>query len=206
MIGALLVALALAAAPAGAVPDPTIETATVQADYAAWAKKKKIRGDAAELACMPFADTLSMCFTYLSGDTRGYYTKADGKTPEELLKAGAGTEEAAVDMLEADYVDGLTPRYFIVTANGRAHTAMLFPEALERKLGGKCVVGVPAQGVLIAWVPGDLDFDKVMAVGVKRAYDTQPNPVTPTLYTYDGKRWLVWGEVREIAPAEKAPE
>lgn len=209
MLGLLLATFAFAApvpaastpaAPVTAGPDPGFEAADVEQQYAAWARSKKIKGAAADLACAPFAEALQLCFTKVSNGVRSYYTLADGQTPEQLAELGKGKEDAAIALLSEQYVDGFTPRYFLVTGQPRAHTAMLFPSALERLLGGKCVVGVPAVGVLVAWVPGDLDFDKVMAVGVKRMYDTLPDAVSPLVYTWDGARWGVWAEVKELTP------
>lgn len=198
MIGALLFVAFAHGASVSTGPDPGLESGDVVEQFAAWAKKKKLKGPAAQLVCMPFADPLQLCFTKLTGEIRSYYTAADGKTAAELLALGVGDEEAAITPLEASYVDGFAQRYFLVTGQARAHTALLFPDALERKVGGKCVVGAPAEGVLVAWVPGDLDFDKVMAVGVKRMFDTLPNAVSPVLYTYDGRSWVQWGEATEL--------
>jgi hypothetical protein len=182
--------------------DPGLEAIDVGAQYTDWARKHRLRGPAAELACLPFVETAQFCFTHVVGDRRVYFTAADAKPPVELLKAGAGDEASAIALLTPAYVDGFAPRYFAATGEPRAHAALLFPEALEQRLGGKCVVGVPARGVLLAWIPGDLDFDKIMAVGVKRLYDSLPNAVTSVLYTFDGKNWVVWGEaVEEQEPA-----
>lgn len=187
-------------AAASPTVDPGLESLDAGQQYAAWAARHRLKGDAASLACMPFVATAQLCFSHVVDDRRVYLTLADGRTPVELLKQAAGDEAAAVAPLAPAYVDGFSPRYFAVSGDPRAHAAMLFPEALEARLGGKCVVGVPARGVLMAWVPGDLDFDKVMAVGVRRLYDSLPNPVTPTLYTFDGKAWQVWGEAVDTPP------
>lgn len=204
ILGLLLAAFAYAAPVTAALvtagPDPGLEAADVQQQYTTWARSKKVKGPAAELACSHFAEGLELCFTKVSNGVRSYYTLADGQPAEQLVELGKGQEDAAVAQLSERYVDGLAPRYFLVTGQPRAHAAMLFPSALERLLGGKCVVGVPAVGVLVAWVPGDLDFDKVMAVGVKRMYDTLPDPVSPLAYTWDGARWGVWAEVKELTP------
>lgn len=196
---ALAVEPAAPTAAAAPIADPTVESSNVVGEYAAWARANKVKGPASEIVCSPFAEGLSLCFTRREGANRVYFTAADEKSAEELLKESKGAEEAAVTGLEPIYVADFTPPYYMVTGNARADAALLFPDALERKVGGKCVVAVPAMGVLIAWIPGDLDFDKVVAVGVKRAYDTLPNPVTSTLYTWDGKSWVVWGQARESA-------
>ena len=177
--------------------DPGLEASDVSAQFAAWAKKNRLRGPEAELACLPFVPTAQLCFTHVVGDRRMYFTAADAQAPADLLKAGAGDEASAIALLTPAYVDGFAPRYFAATGEPRAHVALLFPEALEQRLGGRCVIGVPARGVLLAWIPGDLDFDKIMAVGVKKLYDSLPNAVTSVLYTFDGKSWVVWGEAVE---------
>ncbi len=190
------------ASPPAAGPDPSLEGPTVLTDYADWARKHKLKGPAAQLACSPFADGLNLCFTRKDGDNRVYYTGADGKTADQLRADAKGTEDAAVAGFAPVYVDNYTFPYYLDAGDVRADAALLYPDALERKVGGKCVVAVPAQGVVIAWVAGDLDFDKIVAVGVKRMYETMANPISSVLYTWDGKRWVVWGQAKDyVAPS-----
>ena len=42
------------------------------------------------------------------------------------------------------------------------------------------------------------DFDKVVAVGVRRMVDASAVPVSPRIYSWDPRTeaWTVWGEVR----------
>ena len=96
-------------------------------------------------------------------------------------------------------VEGFKQVYWLANeGDGRDHVPMLFPAALAAKVGKGVVVAVPARGVLVAWVPGDLVFDKVVAVGVRKMYDTLESPVSPLIYQWDGERWAVWGEAKAV--------
>lgn len=199
---ALLLALLLAATPRR--PDPGLEPDDVAVQYRAWAAAQGVSGPAAELVCRPFATRAALCFSRPKGKGRTWWTQADGKDADALLAAGKGTAPEALDRLEAVPVEGFTQVYWMAArGDGRDHTPVLFPEELRAKVGGDVVVGVPARGVLVAWRPGqDLGFDKAVAVGVRRMYDTLPDAVSPLLYRWDGKAWTVWGQAVPAEPAQ----
>lgn len=191
--------LTLAWAAEVGVVYPGVESAEMPAAYEAWAKKSRLRGAQATLLCEPFVNVW-MCFSREENGLRSYVTAAEVAALPTLRQAAVRLAQPAITLLEPSYVDGFTPRYFAAVGQPAAHAALLSPEALELKVGGKCVVAVPVRGVLLAWVPGDLDFDKAMAVGARRMYDTLPNPVSPSLYAFDGAAWTVWGEAQEVPP------
>lgn len=197
----LLLAALAGAAPAR--PDPGLEPADVEEQFRTWANGKGVQGDAAELVCRPFADQVDLCFTRVKGKARAWVTKAEGQDAAALEAAGKGTAEEALARLEPVAVEGFPQRYWMAAKGDRRdHVPLLFPDALGEKLGGNPVVGVPARGVLVAWVPGAPDFDKAVAVGVRRMYETLPDPVSPLLYRWDGQRWKVWGQA---VPSPTAP-
>lgn len=205
LLAALLAAPPLAAAPAPR-PDPGLEPADVEEQYRAWATSKGVEGDAAELVCRSFAEAVDLCFSRPKGKGRAWWTRAEGKDAAALEAAGKGAAEEAVARLEPAKVEGFTRSYFVsARGDGRDHVPVLFPDALRARFGVDPVVAAPVRGVLVAWAPGDLDFDKVVGVGVRRMYDTLPDPVSPLLYRWDGKAWKVWGQARPAGePAEPA--
>jgi hypothetical protein len=204
---AALLALGLvAAAPPPSRPDPGLEPADVVDQYRAWAASKHRKGDATELVCRPFAEGAQLCFTHAVGGARTWFTKADGKDAAALEAEGRGTAEEAMARLEAVPVEGFTRSYWLsAKGDGRDHVPVLFPDALDAKLGGPAVVAAPARGVLVAWLPGDLDFDKAVAVGVRRMYETLPDPVSPLIWRWDGKAWKTWGEAKAVDAAPPPP-
>ncbi|MFZ5480370.1 MAG: hypothetical protein ACOZNI_26640 [Myxococcota bacterium] len=198
MIGLLLL---LAATPASTGParvDPGLEPEDVEDQYRAFATGKGRAGDAAELVCGPFAEGLRLCFSHPVGKKRVYYTRADGKSLADLVDAGVGTDEEAVARLEEVKVEGFTRSYWLsAKGDGRDHLPALHPEALRRKLGGDPSIAVPARGVLVAWVHGDPEFDKVVAVGALKMHETMPDAVSPLVYRWDGKTWVAWARAKE---------
>jgi hypothetical protein len=207
----VLALLLLGAAPVPEMPDPSLEPADVAAQYRAWATTQKRTGPKAELACQAFAEGLQLCFTHAVAGAKGakgraYYTQADGHTIPELMAGAAGTAADAMARMEPVAVEGFAHGYRMsARGDGRDHVAALFPTELAKLVGGDVVIGVPAHGVLIAWLPGDLDFDKVVAVGVKKMFETLPDPVSPLLYHWDGKLWRTWGEAKLAPPAPTPP-
>ncbi len=191
--------LAVLAALAAARVDPGLAPDGVESGYREWARSEGRGGDAAELVCRPFAEKVSLCFTRATEAGRAWLTRADGRTAEQLEAASRGTANDALAGLEPVAVEGFaTPYWMRAEGDGRDHAAVLHPEALRAKLGGDFVVAAPARGVLVAWRHGDVVFDKIVAVGVRRMYETLPDPVSPLVYRWDGAKWVTWGEARAV--------
>ena len=126
-----------------------------------------------------------------------------------ILAAG-GSESAGFDAVrdslegawarvpaQTHSVEGIKGRYFVRAAgDGFDSAALLRPELLARLAGADPVVAIPEDGTLVWWVPGDEDFDKMLAVGVRRMAEASPHPVSPKVYRYDGDKWVVWGQAR----------
>jgi hypothetical protein len=200
------VILALLAAALAAPPvDPGLAPEGVEADFRAWARAEGRSGADAEIACRPFAEKVALCFMRREGDARVYVTRADGEAVDALEARARGDAAAAVAGLDPVMVEGFTTPYWVrAVGDGRDHAAILHPDALRAKLGPAFVVAAPARGVLVAWVPGDVVFDKIVAVGVRRMYETLPDPVSPLVYRWDGAAWKTWGEARAV-PGETGP-
>jgi hypothetical protein len=171
-------------------------------------------GDAAIPACQRVAAGLALCVTRASAPSVVVMRN-------ELVAAGTSAEAvvaSAQDALEAAWakepagtfqVDGVKGRYFVRSAHdGFDAAALLRPDLLASLAGGSVVVAVPEDGTLVWWVPGDADFDKMVAVGIRRMADASSSPVSPRIYRHDGETWTVWGEVRGRIdlPAPAVPE
>lgn len=201
---ALLAALLGAVAPADAAPrvDPGLEPEGVEAAFRAYAESQGRPEAARDLVCRRFAERARLCFTHAEASGRLYFTRGDGQAIEALEASSRGVAADAVKRLEPVKVEGFaTPYWMAAVGDGRDHAAVLHPDALQKRVGSGAVVAAPARGVLVAWVPGDVVFDKIVAVGIRRMYDTLPNPVSPLLYKWNGEAWITWGEAREVAGA-----
>lgn len=194
----LLIAIAAWAGPPD-IPHPKVvyplmEPDSVTAEYRTWAKSKGKRGDAAELVCTPLAENLVECFLDGKGSL---LTKAAGFSLEAIL---LGLPQDGEFGLTLTHVDGFAHPYWIrAEGDGKDHLAMHWPKALAMQLHSDPVVAVPVRGVFVAWLPGDPEFDKVMGVGVRKMYETLPDPVSPLLYQWRDGAWATWGVAKPAA-------
>ncbi len=197
---------AQARAGAGAA-DAGVEPSDVALQYAAWAVSQGRAGPATELRCRPFAEGTSLCFSRIVDGGRRYWTAAEGRTVAELEGVARAAAEASAARLESVAVDGFTAGYFLgAVGDGRDHAALLSPDAMAARIGAPgFVVGIPARNVLVAWIPGDSSFDKAVAVGVRRMYETLPNAVSPLIYRWDGAVWRTYAEARAADQPSSGP-
>lgn len=179
--------------------------------YREEAAHSHVKSDAAELTCRLLAENLSLCFVKGDGSDLDYVTKADlGAWGLDLAGVEALAAAAARSGLEGGRparaaVEGMSGVYWATAeADGRDAAGLLFPDQLQAIAGQPVVVGVPAQGALLFWVPGDKVFDQIMAVGVRRMYEQSGQKVSPQIYQWDGAKWLVWGEAVPAGPREPA--
>lgn len=183
------------------VCDPSLEPADVEVRYRAWALGQGRPAARAELVCRPFTEAARLCFVWRAADRRVYVTRADGLDAAAAEALAGADARASLDALQPQAVEGMTGTFWLrAEADGRDHAPLLAPEALAAKVGAGVVVGVPNRGALVAWVPGDAAFDQVVAAGVYRMHATLPDPVTETLFQWNGTGWRVWGRVRENPP------
>ncbi len=204
----LAVALAVGrpAAADGGVPErvlPTAEPDAVYTAYADFARERGRSGAALVPVCRQLVEKLNLCFGYEVGGTRRLVTESEllawDTTPAALEAVARRTTEgaAAAGIYQEMRVEGMAGRYWVGgNGDGRVAAALLHPEDLAAIAGAEPVVGVPERDTLLFWVPGDPDFDKVLAVGVRRLHDASEHPVSPLVYRWDGERWTVWGEAR----------
>lgn len=193
----------LTAGAAERVLQPSAQPGDVTTLYADFARSRGRFGLAAIPACRPFAERLSLCFNVQEGGRRRMATLEDlslWKTDLERVEAEIVARTAAqlsVERLSVQTVDGMDGRYWLsARKDGDDAAGLLHPEKLVEISGGAPVVAVPAKDTLLFWLPGDADFDKVVAVGVRRMYDKADHPVSPLIYRWENGRWKVWGQAR----------
>ena len=172
-------------------------------------------GDAAIPACRRMAPGLLVCVSSVEDPQRVVMmqelTAAGSSLDAALAAARAQLEPAwAAKPARTFRVEGVEGRYFVRSAgDGFDAAALLRPELLAQLVSAEPVVAVPEDGTFVWWVPGDADFDKMVAVGVRRMTEASAAPVSAQIYRYTGTEWSVWGEVRGAIdlpiPAQPAP-
>lgn len=211
MLGLLLwVAVAGSAVPEGVLPE-----VHVAALPEAWQQRAVARGEPPPaLACRPWAEELVLCFTVPDGETRRYVTtrdlaawEADAAALEAAavahVVAGLGPSRPQEVRVEGD------PRTYLLSAEGDGldQAGLFHPEALAARFGGQpFAVGVPARGVLIAFPLGDPELERIVAVGIRRAFESLEDPISPLVFTWSGGQWVPWGEARPDRPTSPSLE
>lgn len=163
-------------------------------------------GDGAIAACRSLAPDLSACLRVKEGDRRRMVSLADlggwGLTEADAWSRALSVVNARWDAhpAKAQTVDGMEGRYFLRSeADGSDCAGMLLRRRLADLAGGAPVVACPVEGAALFWIPslgGSSDFDKVVSVGVRRLYEGEGRALSPRVYTWDGDKLVVWGEVR----------
>lgn len=170
--------------------------------YAAFAKSKG-RTDA--LACTPFLpDEVQLCFRVWEDGRRRWVTTADLAAWDTTLEVvAAEVTKAARERdvpVERIPIDGMAPSYLrLRDGDGWAAAALLSPARLVDALGGTPIlVGVPTEGVAVAWRAGDPEVDHVMTVGVRELHDAGPAAVTATVHAWTGTQFVRFGRADPI--------
>jgi hypothetical protein len=223
MTAVLALLLAVGVVDAKPARTPTVlagaERLDVRAQYRAWAAGQGLTGPAGELVCKDLAEAVLLCFATETDGAGGYLTEAGrgalgkGKASEiaALERAARIHAKAAIAEMERRAPVGFpaavsgapdAPGYWVsAREDGRAHAPLLDPAALTARFGKSWVVAVPTRDLLVVWVPGEPQFDKVMAVGVRRAYDDAPDTqVSPLVYRWTDEGWKTWGAAVPVAP------
>lgn len=207
MFSAVIISL-IAAAPAAAAPPgqvlATLETPDVPGAYKEVAEGRGMTGAATELVCRDLlADELLLCFRVVEAGKRRYVHAGDLTAWGVDIAGLEAAAAAALDEspLEAQPIDGGGQWWLGAVPAGREATLLLQPEWLAA-VGPRPVVGVPAAGVVMAWSAGDEELDTIVAVGVRRAFETQERPISPLCLEWTGAGWKAWGEARPGATSQ----
>jgi len=57
--------------------------------------------------------------------------------------------------------------------------------------------------VVLVWEGGQAEVDKILAVGVRKIYETRPGAVTPIIFRWTGSEWVAFGEAKQNAATAK---
>ncbi len=191
---------------------PEVVTPAVEAAWEAHHREAGLSGPNAEIPCTPFAEDLVLCLRMVDGPASRPVTAADLEVQGVSLPAAQARAVAAIRRgLSPDRPEVVRvaddPRAYLLSAAGDGYDqAGLFdPDALAARAGGPVAVGIPVRGVFIAFRLADPDLARIVAVGIRRAFETLAEPITDTLYTWDGRAWIAWGR-SQPADAMPAPD
>ena len=151
-------------------------------------------------ACQPLAEGLALCYSCgpqpidqaqldAWGVDLAALTEAASQVALSGLTEGRPVRQEIADMPGQFY-------WLSGEGDGLDSAGLLHPARLSAIAGTTPIVGVPAQGALLFWIPGDPAVDKVIAVGIRRMFEAAAQPVSDKLYRWHNNAWVVWGEVQ----------
>jgi hypothetical protein len=199
------VLLVLALVHLGATPGPrrgeiapVVLPPSAPSEFAAWATSAGRAGAAATLLCRDFAEGALLCFSRVADGRREMLTAADGIELDGAEASGRGSSDDAVATLERVLVEG---KVYWARRQGddRDHVPALFPAELSARVGADVRVAFPARSLFLAWAGGDAELDKMVAVGVLKAFQTLDQPVSPLVYTWREGAWRTFASARDTA-------
>jgi hypothetical protein len=198
LLGLLVVGPGLAETPRLQV---TAEPKDVVVLYREAAEAAGYEGAALLPACREWSSHFFMCFMVEEEGMRRMVHLGDlgewGMSLEEA-EATASVRALGSFVMESGrevHPEGMSASYWVFDrGDGLASSALLLPRELEKHLGGTPNIAVPGRDLVIAWVPGDPDFDRMIAIGVRRLYEESDQPVSPVVMRWNGKGWARWGE------------
>ena len=184
---------------------PTIAHPDLPAEFARAALERQETGESLAQACTYLGEGVPLCFRVEVDGKRNWISVAElkswGLSLEDVGKA-VKIQEERNPLVEMRPPDG--GHWWQVEArDGRESMIFLNPEWLS-VVGESAVVAAPIRGVVLAWESGDPENDKIMAVGVRALFDQGEAPVSPKLFRYTNKGWVVWGEI--VLGAGEAPK
>ncbi len=212
MLSLLLVSLCSAAPPEGLLP--VVDRPGLQVSWSEQARAAGAEGEAGVLACRSFAEGLALCFTVPDGEGRRMVTLHDlsawqvdlaAVEAAALVGVVAGLDESRPQRVQ---IEGDSRGYLLsAEGDGLDHAGLFDPGALAARFdGAPHGVGVPARGVLIAFALGDSELETMVAVGIRRLWETVDDPITPAVYTWSGDRWVIWGEAKPGGAVQPASD
>ena len=181
----------------------TAEPIEVVTLYQEAATEAGLEGTARLPACRKWSAEFFMCFMVEESGHRRMVHLGDlavwSMTIAELeaLARLNGRAVLEPDRARKVQVEGLTGAYWVFDrGDGYDASILFYASELEALLGGAPVLAVPQRGLVIAWVPGNLELDQVVGVGVKRIHEQSEQPISPVIVHWNEERWVRWGEAR----------
>ena len=214
MLAAILGALLTVDPAAAGLPDglqlrPVAATPGVIARFERWQVEQGRPNRPPHCQPLPFPE-VHLCFRVWEGAERRWVTEADrerwGATPEELRARVLENCVESIRRAELRTVLGDDRRYLVVTdGDGWAVAGILCPDEVVARLrplqspaGQALQAALPTQEVLLAWLAGDAELDRIMAVAAREIHEQQSHPITPQVLRHDGERWRPFGRAVPI--------
>ncbi len=203
MLG-VFVAVAVAAVPAGVFPVLAQVDAPTQ-----WVEA----GHVDALACDPvWPDEVLVCFRVQEGKKRRFVTAADltrwgVDVPglRSVVTERAGAVLATQPLRKT--VEGTEQVYYAAAeGDGWSAATLLAPNVVGARLGAPFLVVAPADGVVLVWLPGDKDLDKILAVGAKEMFTAAAWPVSAVVHQWDGQHFTSFVEAVPSPAPPPAPK
>ena len=158
-----------------------------------------LSGGAVVQACDYLGEGVPICYRVLVNGKRRWFSQAEaeawGISTEGL--ASAVVTDSIENPLVRKTVEGGGDWWQAETTDGYHSLVFLRPDWLDA-VGATPVIAAPAKGVVIAWNSGDPENDQIMAVGIRRIYETHQAPVSPLIFKRSEGAWVVWGEARAV--------
>ena len=148
-----------------------------------------------EQACTYLDEGVPLCFRVEHEGKRRWFSRQEA---DEWGIGGASLASLvsltdAQNPFVAQSVEGGGTWWQVEAVPGHESLVFLRPDWLDR-VGAEAVLAAPAVGVVLAWNAGDEENDRIMAVGVKRIFDSHDAPITPRIFKWQNEGWRVWGE------------
>lgn len=147
-----------------------------------------------------------LCFRLDDGNRRRFVTERDlrswGVTLPQLREE---MDRRAVEVLqrkpEKRQITGMSASYWMINDPSWAAAGLLQPATLAEQLGTSTLfVALPVDTVLLAWIPGDPEVDKVMAIAVRELHDGGDSNISAVVHKWANGRWSTFGEAKPRSP------
>ena len=183
----------------------TAESVEVVQQYQRWAAQNGLTGAALLPACRAWSQSFYQCFSVEEkgqyrmvhlGDLQRWESDLDAL---EMKAREVGRVALSEHNREVVFVEGIKRPYWVFDGSkGLGASVLLFPDELEDMMGARPVLGTPARGVVVAWLPGDEELDKVVSVGLVRIFGDATVPISSAIVQWSGGHWATWGEAKKL--------
>ena len=182
----------------------TAEPADVDVLYRFAAETAGLDGPALTPACRAWSAFFAMCFMVEEDGARRLIHQGDleewqvdDAELEELARSQGLSLLSTFSGHQVGIADLKDDAYWLFEGeNGLASTALLYPEWMVDRVGEGMVLAIPSRGRVVAWVPGDEEVDRVIAIGIRRLYEQAQIPVSSVIVRWNGQAWVRWGEAQ----------
>jgi hypothetical protein len=168
--------------------------------------QKGLSGLSVVQACDYLGEGVPLCYRLVQEGRGRWFSLGEAENwgvSQSMLSQAVEFDRGANPFVQKS-VEGGGKWWQVEALSGRHSLVFLNPDWLEA-VGPAAVVASPAKGVVIAWNTGDPENDQIMAVGVRRIYETHDAPVTPLIFRWHEDTWVVWGEARSRSDEAARP-